>query len=564
MTREDNYPYIDKRLKRGWDKIKDGKLYQKDDDRCFAVDGRERCLTGDTQIQISRYKLSRRYSLQTLYNHYRGIKNRGKLFDLSEPSKVRSFNGKEIRLHKINDVVYSGVMKVYQLTLENGYTIKATADHKIMTNNGFIELQNLKRGNQLIMCDTLKAESKNRKRIKLYDIALKVGNNHPYSNKAGRVAVHILTYEANINGLEFTKYLDILLNEKEECKRLQFVDSSVYDIHHIDGNHYNNSITNLKLLRKEEHRNIPNNYSNFSQGIPKFSRVKSVEYVGEEKTYDIICDEPHHNFVANGIVVHNSGKSLWAIQQAGYIDPEFIQRFMNDEPSICFTAEETLNAIKVLKSDEKTTRCIIFDEAFRGLSSRAVLSKVNKIIVQALMEMGQKNLVLFIVLPSFFQLDSYPAMLRSNALIHIERPRESSKTNGRIFKVYNYKKKAWLYQRGKVAWNYPVGTNFKGKFYGKYPGGEEFEKKYRKIKHEQLQKLETSLIKKSELGILARRYITQRNILMKLLFETLLLSKPKFLKLMNERGFEITASGLQHLLINPHDAEKSIEPAKTP
>jgi hypothetical protein len=42
---------------------------------------------------------------------------------------------------------------------------------------------------------------------------------------------------------------------------------------------------------------------------PAYSRVVSVEYVGKEMTYDIKCKAPHHNFVANGIVVHNCGKT---------------------------------------------------------------------------------------------------------------------------------------------------------------------------------------------------------------------------------------------------------------
>jgi len=44
--------------------------------------------------------------------------------------------------------------------------------------------------------------------------------------------------------------------------------------------------------------------------VPTYSKVKSIKYIGEEKTYDIICKAPHHNFVANGIVIHNSGKSV--------------------------------------------------------------------------------------------------------------------------------------------------------------------------------------------------------------------------------------------------------------
>ena len=44
-----------------------------------------------------------------------------------------------------------------------------------------------------------------------------------------------------------------------------------------------------------------------------FVTATSIRYYGSEPTYDIVCESPHHNFVANGIVVHNSGKTLMSI-----------------------------------------------------------------------------------------------------------------------------------------------------------------------------------------------------------------------------------------------------------
>jgi intein/homing endonuclease len=40
--------------------------------------------------------------------------------------------------------------------------------------------------------------------------------------------------------------------------------------------------------------------------IPSFEKISSVDYVGEEEVYDIEVDHEKHNFIANGIVVHNS------------------------------------------------------------------------------------------------------------------------------------------------------------------------------------------------------------------------------------------------------------------
>lgn len=183
-----------------------------------------------------------------------------------------------------------------------------------------------------------------------------------------------------------------------------------------------------------------------------------------------------------------SGKSLFTLQQAYYIDPTII---IPEEAKkrIVFTAEDFLKAIRETKSNKDETKVIIFDEAFRGLSSRTMMSRTNKSIIQALMEMGQKNLVVFIVLPSFFMLDLYPAMLRSNALFHIKRDKRNRKL--RSFYIYSYQKKSLLYQIGvRKGWQYKMHTALKGRFFGKYPGGDDFEKLYRKLKEDSLNNME--------------------------------------------------------------------------
>jgi len=182
------------------------------------------------------------------------------------------------------------------------------------------------------------------------------------------------------------------------------------------------------------------------------------------------------------------GKSLFTIQQAAYIDPTIL----DDLSRITFDPEETLNAIRQHKSTNTHTKVIIFDEAFRGLSSRSAISKINKRIIQGLMEMRQNNLVLFIVLPSFFMLDLYPAVSRSNALFHIAKQKNSRL---RTFKVFNYQKKARLYNYGiRKGWSYKIFTEFKGRFFGKYPGGDIFEEKYRAKKRQSLTDIDKEIV----------------------------------------------------------------------
>lgn len=185
-----------------------------------------------------------------------------------------------------------------------------------------------------------------------------------------------------------------------------------------------------------------------------------------------------------------SGKSLFSIQQACYIDPSLI----NDLSRITFTTEDTLKAIRNTVSTNTKTKVVIFDEAFRGLSSKSAISKVNKQIVQALMEMGQSNIVLFLNSPSFFLLETYPAVLRSSALFHIEKVKKSRK---RFFKGYNEEKKGDLYRIGlRKGWKYNVKTNFRDWFFEKYPGGDDFERRYRAKKYKSLRDMGTTLTEK--------------------------------------------------------------------
>lgn len=184
-----------------------------------------------------------------------------------------------------------------------------------------------------------------------------------------------------------------------------------------------------------------------------------------------------------------SGKSLFTIQQAAYIDPTILDDGANGEllPRITFSAEETLKAIRETKSTKEHTRVIIVDEAFRGMSSKSALSKENKMLAQAVQEMGQNNIVMFIVAPRFFMLELYMAVLRSRALFHIQKDKKSNK---RSFKVYNETKKGLLYQLGmRKGWAYKVKTNFRDRFFNKYPGGDEFEQRYRKKKLLSLQQM---------------------------------------------------------------------------
>ena len=272
------------------------------------------CLSGDTLIRYNRASLGRKVTLKDMYEKTNGISKR-KNWNKDIPTNVRSYIEKEglIRLNEVDCVTYSGKKMVYRLTLADGKSLKATIEHKIMTDKGFVELGNLKTGD-MVMVDNIVGKKKKEVSESTYRQTRRektkcVGKYHPYSKSSDgyswRVEYHRALYEANLNNMS----LDEFCIACKSPNTLKFIDPNVHHIHHIDGNHSNNVIENLQCLTKEEHCRIHGDYKHFGHGKPEYSAVVSIEEVGIEDTYDITCFE-NPNFNANDIIVHNSGKSL--------------------------------------------------------------------------------------------------------------------------------------------------------------------------------------------------------------------------------------------------------------
>lgn len=147
-----------------------------------------------------------------------------------------------------------------------------------------------------------------------------------------------------------------------------------------------------------------------------------------------------------------SGKSTLAIQCAYYCDPTL------DLNRIVFTPDEFKAAIL----SAKPYASVVYDEAYTGLSSRAAMSKINRVLVAMLAEIRQKNLFVWIVMPTFFDLDRYAALWRTRGLIHVYTGDDFRRG---LFAFYNADKKKDLYINGKKFYSYYTPKpNFTGTF----------------------------------------------------------------------------------------------------
>lgn len=293
------------------------------------------CLVGDTQIRLNRGKKGYVCSLELAYKQFNGIKMEQVKFHNGVPRSmgvkgwnpeietfIRSYNHhqKRIVLNKVEDIVYSGIKPVYQIVLKGGKEVRATGDHKIMTSKGWKKLLDLEL-NDLIMTDNPNPKKLNSNKSKLYGTYVCGLIFHPYAlktKKRGKViyrkSIHVLTKEADINGLTLAEITDILKNDQNRSRKLRFIDSSKYDVHHVDGNHLNDDPSNLELLLKSKHKKTHASSKNFNQGDPSYLPIIKRKYIGKMKTYDICCKSPYNNFTANDIVVHNSGKTYVGIK----------------------------------------------------------------------------------------------------------------------------------------------------------------------------------------------------------------------------------------------------------
>lgn len=114
--------------------------------------------------------------------------------------------------------------------------------------------------------------------------------------------------------------------QRAEARRLKFsVDCCEVcssrkrlEVHHIDENPANNEIDNLIKLCYTCHQKV---HSRFRLGIvPVSDEIVSILYVGVMRVFDLEM-KTHHNYVANGFVVHNSTRF---VNYAKKVPPSFI------------------------------------------------------------------------------------------------------------------------------------------------------------------------------------------------------------------------------------------------
>lgn len=325
-------------------------------DSMILLTSEKGCLTDDTKIMMPRDLLKYPDGVPI-----KELINKGPIY-------VYSFNKetKKLELKKSDGVEFAKHADVYEIELVTGQKIKATEDHPFMLMDG-----SYKQLKDLVWLDKIKDKpgacfSRYRENsVWKYTDRLRMVITKPDVNDYLKV-----DYSPIKNGKNF-------YNKQIEYRFVLSqlgVDVNNKIVHHDDENHFNNTISNLKVMSQPEHielhlkdyyfkqnntscqatgystktkPKIKNGSDEFKElvscqrkeyfsnkdNIEKYKSImqtngkhtnmyryggviKSITFIGKQNVYDVVNVKDNKNFIANGFVVSNTGKSSAAVMLA--------------------------------------------------------------------------------------------------------------------------------------------------------------------------------------------------------------------------------------------------------
>lgn len=294
--------------------------------RSYAINGDPmRCLAGQTTIKVRRGTKTLSLSMHELALGLTGQRN----WDLTVPTYAQSMDEEGfIKLNRITLLHRTGRKFCLRLVLSNGMTLEATPEHRIGTVDGLVRMENLRVGDIVLVSEPPEASHERNRQHSTYRYGLW---HHPYAEKltakrkdradeeVARVKRHRLSAEAKLSGLSLDEFCERI--RAGELKGLKFLDPQKWHIHHLDGDHSNDSQDNLVPMTHSEHSTHHGKNDNWRFIAHRAMPVQVVKIVkaGERDTFDLTVENPHNNYVANGIIVSNSGKTPTTLAAASLI-----------------------------------------------------------------------------------------------------------------------------------------------------------------------------------------------------------------------------------------------------
>lgn len=289
-----------------------------------------RCVAGDTELIVNRGGAARRITMRELVAKFNDEGNGGKRWDRRIETYVAAFD--EVASCIKNRVTAAhavGLKSAWRLTTIDGHEIVTSAEHQFRTPDGYVRLQDLRPG-ELVLVRGRPVAAPTGPRANPYRV--RSVKNHPFARiydverearpteRVHHVLVHRLIYEAvHLNGMDVEDFVARV--RCGELEGLRFLQPDEH-IHHRDEDPRNNNPANLVKMAQAEHsrqhaidgafRHVL--WSALSCEIAKIEEADPVEM------FDLEMADPYRNYIANGIVVHNSGKSIQSLMASVLVD----------------------------------------------------------------------------------------------------------------------------------------------------------------------------------------------------------------------------------------------------
>jgi DNA-directed DNA polymerase III PolC len=217
-----------------------------------------------------------------------------------------------VRPGKLKSVASNGIQPVVRIQTQSGKSIKTTLNHRFLTPNGYRTVDQLRPGIDHLV--VMGERQTYQKRGNQNDRA--VGKKY-----VGRGTPHGEENPAWIDGrtVNFEQAKQEVLQRakgfcegclKQEEGRFEFAHLMLLDDYEGDYSRYH-SASNLMWLCNSCHKRLDytkgERVARWTRGrVTELDPIISIEPAGDEEVFDVSMNTPEHNFVANGLISHNS------------------------------------------------------------------------------------------------------------------------------------------------------------------------------------------------------------------------------------------------------------------
>lgn len=264
----------------------------------------------------------------------------------------------EFTIGHICDVVQSGVKPVFEITLADGKRLKCSKDHRLLTTDGWQRLEEavglvvagttagMTRKASILTNGYVDGQAPWNKGVRGYKTSRVVTDAEKDVIRAARSGEKSNFWKGGIS----SDRANIARWTREQAPRVHVTfDYTCQDCgrrggrlqaHHVKSvvefpelaREFSNLVTLCSDCHAQRHGRAGDHAQCRARGQTlraMASEIVSIRLVGDEMTYDLSVEGPHHNFVANGMIVHNSYNELSGryreLPETYYLpDPEII------------------------------------------------------------------------------------------------------------------------------------------------------------------------------------------------------------------------------------------------